>query len=46
MMYRTQLVPRAWTWLGLIGGAAIILVREVPESSVAHATPALVEAHR
>ena len=25
---------------------AIILVREVPESSVAHATPALVEAHR
>jgi hypothetical protein len=25
MMYRTQLVPRAWTWLGLIGGAAIIL---------------------
>ncbi|MGZ4364697.1 MAG: DUF4386 domain-containing protein [Gaiellaceae bacterium] len=25
MMYRTQLVPRAWTWLGLIGGTAIIL---------------------
>jgi hypothetical protein len=25
MMYRTQLVPRAWTWLGLIGGPLIIL---------------------
>ena len=22
MMYRTQLVPRAWTWLGLVGGPA------------------------
>lgn len=25
MMYRTGLVPRAWTWLGLIGGPLIIL---------------------
>ena len=25
MMYRTQLVPRAWTWLGLIGGPLIII---------------------
>jgi len=25
MMYRTQLVPRAWTWLGLIGGPLIFL---------------------
>jgi len=25
MMYRTQLVPRTWTWLGLIGGPLIIL---------------------
>ncbi len=25
MMYRTQLVPRAWTWLGLIAGPLIIL---------------------
>ena len=25
MMYRTQLVPRAWTWLGLVGGPLIIL---------------------
>jgi Domain of unknown function (DUF4386) len=25
MMYRTQLVPRAWTWLGLVGGSLIIL---------------------
>ena len=25
MMYRTRLVPRAWTWLGLIGGPLIIL---------------------
>jgi Domain of unknown function (DUF4386) len=25
MMYRTQLVPRPWPWLGLIGGPAIIL---------------------
>ena len=25
MMYRTQLVPRPWTWLGLIGGPLIIL---------------------
>ena len=25
LMYRTQLVPRAWTWLGLIGGPLIIL---------------------
>src|SRR4029079_11821354 len=24
MMYRTQLVPRAWTWLGLIGGGVLI----------------------
>jgi hypothetical protein len=24
MMYRTQLVPRPWTWLGLIGGPLII----------------------
>jgi hypothetical protein len=25
MMYRTQLVPRPWPWLGLIGGSAIII---------------------
>ena len=25
LMYRTQLVPRPWPWLGLIGGSAIIL---------------------
>jgi hypothetical protein len=25
MMYRTGLVPRAWTWLGLIGGPLIII---------------------
>jgi hypothetical protein len=25
MMYRTQLVPRPWPWLGLIGGPLIIL---------------------
>jgi len=25
LMYRTQLVPRAWTWLGLIGGPLIII---------------------
>ena len=25
MMYRTQLVPRAWTWLGLVGGPLLIL---------------------
>ncbi len=25
MMYRTQLVPRAWTWLGLIGGPFLII---------------------
>ena len=25
LMYRTQLVPRPWPWLGLIGGPAIIL---------------------
>jgi hypothetical protein len=25
MMYRTQLVPRPWTWLGLIGGSLIII---------------------
>jgi uncharacterized protein DUF4386 len=25
MMYRTGLVPRAWTWLGLIGGPLIIV---------------------
>src|SRR3954453_12486346 len=24
MMYRTQLVPRAWTWLGLIGGPLLL----------------------
>ncbi len=24
MMYRTRLVPRAWTWLGLIGGPLLI----------------------
>jgi hypothetical protein len=24
MMYRTQLVPRPWTWLGLIGGPLLI----------------------
>ena len=24
MMYRTQLVPRPWTWLGLIGGSLLI----------------------
>jgi hypothetical protein len=26
MMYRTRLVPRAWTWLGLVGGPLIILL--------------------
>jgi Domain of unknown function (DUF4386) len=25
LMYRTQLVPRAWCWLGLIGGPLIII---------------------
>ena len=25
MMYRTQLVPRPWPWLGLIGGPLLIL---------------------
>jgi peptidoglycan/LPS O-acetylase OafA/YrhL len=25
MMCRTQLVPRAWTWLGLVGGPLIII---------------------
>ena len=25
MMYRTRLVPRAWTWLGLVGGPLIII---------------------
>jgi hypothetical protein len=25
MMYRSRLVPRAWTWLGLIGGPLIII---------------------
>ena len=25
MMYRTQLVPRPWTWLGLIGGPLLII---------------------
>jgi hypothetical protein len=25
MMYRTQLVPRAWTWLALVGGPLIII---------------------
>ncbi len=25
MMYRTQLVPRPWTWLGLIGGPLILI---------------------
>ena len=25
MMFRTQLVPRAWTWLGLVGGPLIII---------------------
>jgi Domain of unknown function (DUF4386) len=25
MMYRTQLVPRPWTWLGLVGGPLIIV---------------------
>jgi hypothetical protein len=25
MMYRTQIVPRAWTWLGLIGGPLLII---------------------
>jgi uncharacterized protein DUF4386 len=25
MMYRTHLVPRAWTWLGLVGGPLIII---------------------
>jgi hypothetical protein len=25
MMYRTGLVPRAWTWLGLVGGPLIII---------------------
>ena len=25
MMYRTQLVPRAWTWLGLVGGPLIFI---------------------
>jgi Domain of unknown function (DUF4386) len=25
MMYRTQLVPRAWTWLGLVGGPLLII---------------------
>jgi hypothetical protein len=25
LMYRTQLVPRAWTWLGLVGGPLIII---------------------
>ena len=25
MMYRSQLVPRAWTWLGLVGGPLIFI---------------------
>ena len=25
MMYRTQLVPRAWTWLGLVGGPLLFI---------------------
>ena len=25
MMYRTQLVPRPWTWLGLVGGPLLII---------------------
>jgi len=25
LMYRTHLVPRAWTWLGLVGGPLIII---------------------
>jgi Domain of unknown function (DUF4386) len=25
LMYRTELVPRAWTWLGLVGGPLIII---------------------
>ena len=25
MMYRTRLVPRPWTWLGLVGGPLIII---------------------
>jgi hypothetical protein len=25
MMYRTQLVPRPWAWLGLVGGSLIII---------------------
>ena len=25
MMYRTELAPRAWTWLGLVGGPLIII---------------------
>jgi hypothetical protein len=25
IMYRTQLVPRAWTWLGLVGGPLLIV---------------------
>jgi hypothetical protein len=29
MMYRTQLVPRAWTWLGLIGGPLLFLASTI-----------------
>ena len=25
VMYRPQLVPRAWTWLGLVGGPLLII---------------------
>src|ERR671923_1152333 len=29
LMYRSELVPRAWTWLGLVGGPLIIIAGTV-----------------
>ena len=53
MMYRTQLVPRAWTWLGLIGGPLIIIFghdravrRDHPSSTLTRSRPRTIpEAH-
>src|SRR5689334_17738186 len=41
MMYRTQLVPRTWTWLGLVGGPLIIISGTVVMFGGGHPSGAL-----
>jgi hypothetical protein len=41
MMYRTGLVPRAWTWLGLVGGPLIIISGTVVMFGGGHPSGAL-----